>query len=80
MVIEEKLVLHDVQGMGEDFMLLDGVDQYGKVWVFRKQSGDRNCALCSVLVTEGWFCFNDGKAVCPQHVSIKGELKKDPVV
>jgi hypothetical protein len=67
-------MLHDVHGLGEDFMVLDGLDPEGKLWVYRRQKGDFLCVYCGLPVTEGWMCFDTGDRICAQHVSIKGEM------
>ena len=69
------IILHDVHGFGDQFLLLDGVDQDGKVWVYRRQTGDRTCSICSAAVTDGWLCFHNGNAVCAGHVTITGRVE-----
>jgi hypothetical protein len=68
------IVLHDVHGFGDRFLLLDGIDQNGKVWLFRRQSGDCTCSLCGEVVRDGWVSFDSGNAVCESHVTIKGRV------
>jgi hypothetical protein len=72
---EKRIYLRDVRGLGTDrFALPDGVDQDGKVWLYRHQNGIRNCAICNEPLTEGWSCFDDGKVVCAGHVTITGKI------
>ena len=70
-----RIVLHDVQGFGDRFLLLDGVDQDGKVWVHHRLSGDHICSFCGDTVKEGWVSFQTGSAVCTSHVTISGKVK-----
>lgn len=73
---ERRIYLRDVKGMGTDRLALpDGVDQDGKIWVYRYLSNTHNCTICDRPVTEGWLCFNNGNVVCPGHVSITGKVQ-----
>ncbi len=74
MSTERRLVLKDVHGMGEEFTILDGVDTEGKLWVFRRRSSNTLCKICGRTITDGWQCFDDGSAVCNDHVTITGKM------
>jgi hypothetical protein len=69
------IVLHDVHGFGDQFLLLDGVDQDGNVWLYRRQKGELTCSICGVAVTDGWVCFQSGDAACTGHVTITGRVQ-----
>ena len=71
---ERRLVLHDVHGLGEQFMLLDGVDQDGKLWVYHRLEGKEACAFCGEQVTTGWTSFDKHTVVCTSHVNVTGKM------
>jgi len=75
MAKDKRIVLQDVHGGGEEMTLLDGVDQDGKVWVYHRQRGKHMCAICGVPVMDGWLCFDNGDAVCMEHVTIVGKMQ-----
>jgi hypothetical protein len=75
MANDKRIVLHEVRGGGEALMLLDGVDQNGKVWVYHRQRGNHTCTVCGALVMDGWVCFDNGDAVCTEHVTIVGKMQ-----
>jgi hypothetical protein len=71
---ENRIILHDVRGIGEQFTLLDGVDEQGKVWIYRRLSGVHHCLICGQVVSDGWTRFNDGDSVCNAHVTMTGKM------
>ena len=74
----ERIILHGVNGLGTDqFTLLDGVDDDGKIWVYRRQSGRHACAICGALVNDGWLRFDNGDVVCTPHVTVFAEGKTE---
>jgi hypothetical protein len=73
----KRIVLHEVRGLGTDqFTLLDGVDEDGKIWVYHRQRLQYNCAICGAPVTDCWLRFDNGDAVCTPHVTIIGEIQQ----
>lgn len=72
---DRSVILHDVRGFGDEFLLLDGQDQDGNVWLYRRQSGTRSCCICGSDVTDGWVCFQSGDTVCASHVAITGRVQ-----
>jgi hypothetical protein len=71
---DKRVILRDVRGIGEQFTLLDGVDEQGKLWIYRHLSGDHHCLICGKIVSDGWTCFNDGDSVCNAHVTMTGKM------
>jgi hypothetical protein len=76
MVTDTKIRLHDVRGMGEEFMYLDGLDENGKLWIFRRRNAGCVCTMCQETMTEGWSNTDNEETVCSRHVSFKGEMGK----
>ncbi len=74
---EKRLLLNDVHGLGEDgITFLDGVDQQGKLWIFRRRSRNSCCLFCNKTIGDGWMRFDDGEIVCSEHVNFKGAVRK----
>ncbi len=71
---QKQVVLKDVHGMGEEFTLLDGVDEEGKLWIYGQRRSDGKCAICGRGVSDGWSCFDDGSVVCNDHVTLSGKI------
>ena len=72
---EKRVVLHDVKGLGQEFTLLDGLDQDGNVWVYHRLSGNDRCAFCGAPVSDGWTRLNGGEVVCARHTTVTGKMQ-----
>jgi hypothetical protein len=73
---KRRIALHNVEGFGKDGLTLpDGVDEDGKIWVYRRKISGYICLLCGAPVTEGWLCFDTGNVVCATHVTVSGKIQ-----
>jgi hypothetical protein len=71
----KRITLRDVHGIGEQFTLLDGVDEEGKVWIYHRLSAIHHCLICSKVVSDGWICFDNGDSACSAHVTMIGKME-----
>lgn len=68
---EEKILLHDVEGIARK----SGVDQHGCRWMeFTVDYGaleeDGECSICGKTISAGWLCLDGGDEMCAKHVEL----------
>lgn len=70
---QEKIVLHDVEGIARK----SGTDQNGCAWLqfevdYFAEQEDGECSICGATIFKGWLCMDGGDEVCDEHVTWEG--------
>ena len=74
---EEKIILHDIQGIAR----ANGTDEHGNMWVefevdsFAEQLPGE-CSICGAEVVDGWLCMDGGEEICDTHVEYAEEINR----